>query len=319
MEYVALGNSDLTVSRLAFGGCPMGGHGWGDVSKEGFIDAVRVALDHGLTFFDTADTYGLGEGERTLREALGRRRDEAIIATKFGVRVMRGRTFYDNSSAWINAAIRASLKRLGTDHVDLYQVHYRDGVTPLDDVLATLTDLRDRGLIRHYGLSNVGLDDALEFGAARHQLVSFQNEFSLANRDHETDITALSTTYGLTPLTWGSLGQGILTGKYDASSQFGPDDRRSRAAYVNFHGDKLHHNLRIVEVLRGIAAEVGRPVPAVAIRWILDRLPNSVAMAGIKTTGQLVSNLDSLDWTLPPAHLEALTSISSMEDALEQR
>src|SRR5665648_89545 len=107
MEHVALGNSDLIVSRLAFGGCPMGGHGWGDVSRSSFVEAVNVALDHGLNLFDTADTYGLGEGERTLGKALGRRRGDAVIASKFGVRVEGGRTFHDNSPEWIKTAIRA--------------------------------------------------------------------------------------------------------------------------------------------------------------------------------------------------------------------
>lgn len=318
METVFLGDSDLRVSRLAFGGCPMGRHGWGDVSKQGFLDAINVALDSGLTFFDTADTYGLGEGERTLGEALGRRRDDAVIATKFGVRVEGGRTLYDNSPQWINAAVRASLQRLNTDYVDLYQIHYRDGVTPLEDVVATLSDLRDRGLIRHFGLSNVGLDDAAELAPAGHRFVSFQDEFSLANRTHETDINALSRSYRLTPLTWGSLGQGILTGKYDAATRFDANDRRSRPVYVNFHGAKLDHNLRIVEVLREITHEVGQPVPAIAIRWILDRLQGSVAIAGIKTTDQLTSNLAALDWQLTPDQLDALTAVSEDEVADEQ-
>lgn len=311
MESVELGTTGVTVSRLAFGGCPMGGHGWGDVSRSNFVEAVNVALDHGLNFFDTADTYGLGEGERSLGEALGRRREQAVIATKFGVRVEGGRTFHDNSPEWIKTAIRASLQRLGTDHVDVYQIHYRDHTTPLDDVVSTLLDLRDEGLIRHFGLSNVGLDDVDELATSAHHFVAFQDEFSLANRSRESDLIALSERFGLTPLTWGSLGQGILTGKYDAASYFGPDDRRSRAVYVNFHGAKLHHNLRIVDVLKEIAREDDKPVAAVAIRWILDRLPDSVAIVGIKTTAQLKSNLAALDWRLTPDQLDALTSVSS--------
>lgn len=318
MESVELGATGLVVSRLAFGGCPMGGHGWGDVSRSSFVEAVNVALDQGLNLFDTADTYGLGEGERTLGEALGRRREQAVIATKFGVRVEGGRTFHDNSPEWIKAALRASLQRLGTEYVDLYQIHYRDHITPLEVVVATLHDLRDEGLIRHFGLSNVGLDDVAELAPYAHQFVGLQNEFSLANRTHEHDITALSERFGLTPLTWGSLGQGILTGKYDAASHFGPDDRRSRAIYANFHGAKLRHNLRIVDVLKDIAHETNKPVAAVAIRWILDLLPQSVTIAGIKNTGQLESNLAALNWRLTSAQLDALTSISMEVPSHEQ-
>ncbi|SDB80384.1 Predicted oxidoreductase [Raineyella antarctica] len=314
METTELGASGLQVSRLAFGGCPMGGHGWGNVSREDFVRAINVALDSGLNFFDTADTYGLGEGERTLGEALQGRRDDAVIATKFGVRVEGGRTFYDNSPTWIRTALENSLERLGTDHVDLYQIHYRDGATPLADVVGTLRDLQQEGKIRHLGLSNVGRDDAADLGTLSDAFVSFQDEFSLANRAHEDDMLALADHFGFSPLTWGSLGQGILTGKYDATSTFGPDDRRSRSVYVNFHGDKLAHNLRIVEVLRSISGEVGKSVAAVAVRWILDHVPGTVAIVGIKNVKQLESNLEAVDWHLPAEAISVLDSISTTKE-----
>ena len=314
MEHTELGSSDLTVSRLAFGGCPMGGHGWGEVSRDDFITAIRAALDAGLTFFDTADTYGLGEGERTLGEALRGRRDGAVIATKFGVRVEGGRTFHDNSPAWIRTALEASLRRLGSDYVDLYQIHYRDGVTPLDDVVATLTELQQQGKVRHLGLSNVAVADANGLRVHGNAFVAVQDEFSLANRASENDLEVLTAEFGLAPMTWGSLGQGILSGKYDASSTFGPDDRRSRPIYVNFHGEKLSHNLRIVDVLRDIAGQVGRSVPAVAIRWILDHLPGSVAIVGIKNVQQLDANLEAVGWSLDTDALAALDEVSSTRE-----
>lgn len=138
MEYITLKNTNISVSRLCMGGCPMGGYGWGNVSESELIDAVRAALDCGVNFFDTADTYGLGQSEKTLAKALSGDRNKAVIATKFGVRVENSKTFYDNSPEYIVKALDASLKRLGTDHVDLYQIHYRDGVTPLDAVVETL-------------------------------------------------------------------------------------------------------------------------------------------------------------------------------------
>lgn len=310
MEHVELGSSGLMVSRLAFGGCPMGGHGWGDVSRDGFITAIHAAVDAGLTFFDTADVYGLGEGESTLGEALRGRRDEAVIATKFGVRVEGGGTFYDNSPAWIRTALEGSLRRLETDYVDLYQIHYRDGVTPLDEVVDTLQDLQQQGKIRHLGLSNVSMANPEELTAHGDAFVAVQEEFSLANRTKEGALDQLENRFGLTPMTWGSLGQGILTGKYDATSTFGPDDRRSRPTYVNFHGDKLRHNLRIVDVLREIARQSGRSVAAVAIRWILDHVPGSVAIAGIKTVEQLSANLEAIGWSLDADARAALHDVS---------
>lgn len=289
----------------------MGGHGWGNVSRSDLVRAISTALDSGLSFFDTADTYGLGEGERTLGSALRGRRDQAVIATKFGVRVENGRTFHDNSPAWIRSALEGSLQRLGTDYVDLYQIHYRDGATPLAEVVATLRELQQKGKIRYLGLSNVGRSDAADLEALPGVFVSFQDEFSLANRSHEGDMSALADQFGFTPLTWGSLGQGILTGKYDATSTFGPDDRRSRSVYVNFHGDKLVHNLQIVDVLRRISREVGKSVPAVAIRWIFDHVPGAVAIVGIKNVKQLESNLEALGWNLPAEAIDALDAISA--------
>lgn len=120
MEYITLKNTNISVSRLCMGGCPMGGYGWGNVSESELIYAVRAALDCGVNFFDTADTYGLGQSEKTLAKALSGDRNKAVIATKFGVRVENSKTFYDNSPEYIVKALDASLKRLGTDHVDLY-------------------------------------------------------------------------------------------------------------------------------------------------------------------------------------------------------
>ena len=290
----------------------MGGHGWGEVSRSELIEAVRVALDAGLTFFDTADTYGLGEGEATLAEALGSRRGEAQIATKFGVRVEGGRTSYDNSPVWIRHTLEQSLRRLNTDYVDLYQIHYRDNATPMDDVVSVLLDLQAEGKIRQLGLSNLSDSGAGELESSAHRFVSFQNEFSLANRSHESEVLEFSRHWGLSPLTWGSLGQGILTGKYDSSVSFASDDRRSRSVYTNFHGSKLEHNMRIVGVLREIAEELGRSIPAVAIRWILDYIPGSVAIVGIKNSQQLRLNLDALGWVLPPEVIGRLARVSML-------
>jgi len=312
MESVELGGpGGLGVSRLAFGGCPMGGHGWGEVFRGDLVRAINAALDSGLNFFDTADTYGLGEGERTIGQALRGRRHEAVIATKFGVRVEPGRTVYDNSRAWIRQALDASLQRLDTDYIDLYQIHYRDDVTPLEEVVDALAELRQQGKVRNFGLSNVGISDANELSVHGAGFVAVQDEFSLANRTNEHDLTMLAGEFPLTPMTWGSLGQGILSGKYDASSTFGPDDRRSRPIYVNFHGEKLAQNLRIVDRLRDIADEVGRSVPAVAIRWILDHVPGSVAIVGIKNERQLAANLEALGWSLDADAVAALDEVSS--------
>lgn len=310
MEYLTLHNSDFRVSRLCMGGCPMGGYGWGNVQEKELLDAVCVALDNGVNFFDTADTYGLGQSERTLGKALAGRRDQAVIATKFGVRVENGKTFYDNSPQWIVKACEASLRRLGTDYIDLYQIHYRDGVTPLEDVVGALEELRKQGKVRYFGLSNIFEKDIPELAANKGSFLSFQDEYSLACRKNEGDIHLLQNTLGLTPLTWGSLGQGVLTGKYDRTASFGKDDRRSRDIYVNFHGDKLDKNLQIVECMRPIAAKYGVDVSAVAIRFILDYLSKSVVLVGVKRPAQILSNVQSMDFRLSDDELALLSKIS---------
>ncbi len=310
MEYITLKNSDLRVSRLCMGGCPMGGYGWGAVDEQLLLEAVHTALDEGVTFFDTADTYGLGQSERTLARALGTKRKDVVIASKFGVRVENGRTFYDNSPEYMEAAVCASLERLHTDYIDLYQIHYRDGKTPLSAVVEKLEQMKSRGLIRAYGLSNIFAADIPEIQDTVSRFASFQDEYSLACRIHEKDILKIKDSLGLTPMTWGSLGQGILTGKYDRNCSFGSDDRRSREIYVNFHGEKLERNLKIVEELRRISVATGRSVAAVAIRFILDYLPESVVLAGAKKPKQVISNAEAMDWHLTDEQLSALLSVS---------
>ncbi len=311
MEYITMKNSDLKVSRLCMGGCPMGGYGWGDTQETELIDAVHVALEQGVTFFDTADTYGLGQSEITLGKALGRHRNEVVIATKFGVRVSGGKTVYDNSPEWIREALEGSLKRLGTDYIDLYQIHYRDGITPFTVVIDTLEGLKKKGYIRYYGLSNIHKEDITEIEFHIEKFVSFQDEYSLACRKNEADMLEISDNWGLTPLTWGSLGQGILTGKYTKDNvNFGSNDRRSREIYVNFHGEKLYKNLEIVNVLKDIAVKYDKPVSAVAIRYILDFLPESVVLCGAKRPEQILGNVEGTGWKLKKEDIVRLDDIS---------
>ena len=288
----------------------MGGYGWGSVQENELIDAVHTALDNGVNFFDTADTYGLGQSEITLGKALGNRRKDAVIATKFGVRAGNGKTFYDNSPEYIEQALDASLKRLNTDYIDLYQVHYRDGVTPLSVIAETLERFKEQGMIRNYGLSNVSMADFDEILQLKGRFVSLQDEYSLACRKNEKDLLKLSEELELTPMTWGSLGQGILTGKYDKNTSFGSDDRRSREIYVNFHGEKLLKNLEIVEEMKKIAANHNKSVAAVAIRFILDYIPDSVVLCGAKRPSQILSNIKGSGWRLTDDEIRILAEVS---------
>lgn len=292
------------------GGCPMGQYGWGAVQEEELLSAVSEAVENGINFFDTADTYGLGTSEKTLAKALGSRKNDVVIADKFGVRVENGHTFYDNSPEWIEKALAGSLQRLGRDYIDLYQIHYRDNVTPIESVVEALERLKEKGHIRYYGLSNIHEDDLGELKKYKGCFVSFQDEYSLACRKNEADIFKAQEQLNITPMTWGSLGQGILTGKYSKGSVFGNDDRRSRDIYVNFHGEKLEKNLQIVENMKPIAANHGKTPAAAAIRFILDYIPDSVVLCGAKNPGQIRANAEAADWKLEPEELELLDKIS---------
>ena len=311
MEYITLQNTDLRVSRFCMGGCPMGGYGWGSVQESELLDAIHAALDAGVKFFDTADTYGLGQSERTLAKGLGSRRRDVVIESKFGVRVGGGKTVYDNSPEYIQQALEESLRRLNTDYIDVYLVHYRDGKTPIADVVGKLEELKAAGKLRYYGLSNIhgdGLEELLPYAG---RFACCQDELSLACRKNEDDLRAVQSRLRATPMTWGSLGQGILTGKYNRENVcFGADDRRSREIYVNFHGEKLEQNLRIVEALKKIAANREKSVAACAIRWILDTLPESVVIAGVKRPAQLSANVEAMGWTLNEEERQELNEVS---------
>lgn len=310
MEYITLRNSDIKVSRLCMGGCPMGQYGWGDVSEQELIDAVNTAVDNGVTMFDTADTYGLGKSEETLCKALGNRRKDVVIASKFGVRVEHGKTFYDNSPAYIEKALEGTLRRLNSDYVDLYQVHYRDGITPISAVIEALEAQKQKGKIRAYGLSNIYDNDRDELKSYIGKFVSMQDEYSLAKRSNERDLVELANALQLTPMTWGSLGQGILTGKYTVETVFGSNDRRSRDIYVNFHGDKLARNLRVVEAMRPIAERNAVSIAAVAVRFILDHIKDSVALVGAKRPSQVLGSIEAMGWNLDSEEMAELNELS---------
>ncbi len=309
MEYITLKNSNLKVSRFQMGGCPMGGFGWGETHEQDFLDAINVAIEKGVNFFDTADIYGLGQSELTLAKGVQGKRDKIVIQSKFGVRRQNGKTVYDNSPAYMRQALEESLKRLNTDYLDVYVIHYRDN-TPIEEVVDGLKTLQKEGKIRYFGLSNITKEHLTELLPYKNLFVNCQHEYSLACRIHEAALLEEVEKLNVTPLTWGSLGQGVLTGKYDINTVFDASDRRSRDVYVNFHGEKLKKNLEIVEKLRPIAKNHNKTIPAVAIRFILDNIKDSVVIAGVKTEKEMLSNLEALDWHLTEEELQILNEAS---------
>lgn len=306
MEYVKLGGTSVDISRVGFGCDQLGQHGWGDSDHKVIQHAVNSALDLGVNLFDTADCYGKGISEVYLGEALGNRRDEAVIATKAGVKFDdRGRTFYDNSVTWLDEALDQSLTRLGTDYIDLYQIHYWDERTDFVDIFEYLEKKVQQGKIRAYGVSNIVLSRHITHRPPN--LVSFSHEFSLANRTFETQIIEGRENWGLTFFSWGSLGQGILTGKYSEANLPQEPDRRARPAYLNFHGKKLQKNLELVNLMKKVAcSHPDRSLSQLAVRALLDRHPSSVVLTGIKSRPQIEDNVGATGWQLSDSEVSEL-------------
>jgi aryl-alcohol dehydrogenase-like predicted oxidoreductase len=309
-ERTPLGASSHAVGRVAFGCEQLGGFEWGAVDPAEVAAAIESAIAAGVTLFDTADCYGRGESERRLGRILAPHREHVLIATKFGVRFSSsGAVWYDSSGEWALQAVDQSLRRLQTEVIDLLQMHYWDGVTPLTDLFDVLERLRERGKIRMYGVSNLPLQMLPADGFPG--LVSASLEYSLAERSQERAAQQLSAA-GLTFLAYGCLGQGILTGKYAVGVRFAPGDRRARPQYRNFHGERLVRNARIVEVLKREATRLGAHASQLAIAWVLRTIPGSVALVGIKRPEQLLDALQAQRLELTAETLSALDAASAV-------
>mgnify|MGYP001213606470 CR=1 FL=1 len=286
---------------IALGCEQLGGSDWGDYDLSGPREAVRCALDLGVTVFDTADVYGLGQGEEELSKALGSHRHDVTVITKGGVRWSesghrsRARTWRDSSAKYLSSAIDASLRRLRLDVIPLYLVHWPDMNTTLDETLDCLAMARDSGKVRHYGLSNFSaslVKSALHLGG----ISAVETELNLLSRSDEIIELRNHKDAGLETLSYGVLAQGLLTGKYFAESSFGTKDRRHRLEH--FRPEAFVRNEPVYNALRDIALETGRTQAQVAIRWVLESGAVSCAILGAKSPKQLESNLDIKDWRL---------------------
>lgn len=316
MEYTTLGESGLRVSRLAFGCEALGGYDWGKVDDQESIAAVRRALDLGINFFDTADVYGLGRSEEMLSRALGARRREVVIATKFGINWElypgggRARTFRDSSPKRVVEALEGSLRRLKLDSIPLYQVHWADPDVSVRDTMEALVKCQEQGKIQHIGYSNATCK-ALYEAHQIHQLASLEVPYNLGDRTIEEGTIPCCMELGIGVLAYEPFAQGLLTGKYDRNSKFGEDDRRHRLKH--FQGIELERYLKIVDMLKKIALRYGRSPAQVALRWVLDNTSITAAIVGIKTPDQADENVCALGWELSPADVAYLGGETSQE------
>jgi len=301
MEQIAIGESGLTTSRIGLGTWAIGGWMWGGTDEAQSIATIRAAVERGVTLIDTAPVYGFGRSEEIVGKALadGGLRGKVQIATKTGLGWQNGQVFRDSRPARIRREIEDSLRRLRTDTIDLYQVHWPDIATPFAETARTLEDLRREGKIRAIGVSNFSPAQMTAFRAAT-RLDAVQPPYNLFEREIEADVLPYASSTGLTVLSYGALCRGLLSGRITAETRFNGDDLRN--ADPKFQSARLPQYLAAVDALRTLARErFGKSVLALAVRWVLDQGP-TIALWGARQPRQLgrVGEIDG--W-----HIDAAT------------
>lgn len=321
MEYRQLGRSGLQVPVLSFGAGTFGGKGelfkaWGDTDIKEASRLVDLCLDHGVNFFDTADIYSHGASEEILGAAIKNRQDKVLISTKATFSFDENNPNSVGSSRYhLIEACEGSLKRLGVDHIDLYQMHGFDALTPVEETLRALENLVQSGKVRYIGCSNFSgwhlmksLGISEKYGLERY--VAYQGYYSLIGRDYETELMPLAVDQGVGLLVWSPLGWGRLTGKIDREHPTPP--ATSRLHKTAEYGPPISddHLFRVVDALKEIAKETGKTIPQIAINWLLQRPTVCNVIIGARNEEQLKDNLGAIGWKLTKAQMDTLDEAS---------
>ena len=321
MEYRYLGHSGFRVPVLSFGTGTFGGQGalfsaWGSTDVAEARRLVDICLDAGLNMFDSADVYSKGAAESILGEAIkGRPRDQLIISTKATFRFGDGENQVGSSRHHLINAVDAALKRLGTDYIDLFQLHGFDARTPLEETLSTLDNLVKAGKLRYLGVSNFSgwhlmksLGIADRYGWSRY--VAHQAYYSLIGRDYEWELMPLAADQGVGAVVWSPLGWGRLTGKLRRGVPL-PDSSRLHATADYGPPVNDEYLYKVVDVLDEIAAETGKSVPQIALNWLLQRPTVSNIIIGARNEDQLRQNLGAVGWNLSAEQVARLDAASA--------
>jgi aryl-alcohol dehydrogenase-like predicted oxidoreductase len=310
MEYTAIAGTDLKASRIGLGTWAMGGWMWGGTDDARSIDTICAALDRGITLIDTAPIYGQGRSEKIVGEAVRRwgRRDRVVLATKVGLEWGRsGDPVRNASRARIDQEIVDSLRRLQTDYIDIYQVHWPDPRVPIEETAEALRRLHRRGLIRAVGVSNFSPEQMEVFRQAA-PLHTAQPPYNLFERQAEAEVLPYCLANGIATLTYGSLCRGLLSGRMQPDTRFGDGDLR--ATDPKFRPPRYAQYLRAVAALERFAHECyGRSVLALAVRWALDKPGVRMALWGARTPKQLDPLDDVMGWSLDAAALRAIDAM----------
>ncbi|WP_280264836.1 aldo/keto reductase [Nocardia wallacei] len=321
MEYRRLGNSGLLVPALSFGAGTFGGRGelfgaWGDTDARQARRLVDISLEAGVTLFDTADVYSGGASEEVLGAAIEGRRDQVLLSTKSTLPMGPGPYDAGSGRARLIRAVEASLRRLGTEYIDLFQLHAFDAGTPVEEVLGALDDLIRSGKIRYVGASNFAgwqlmksLAAADEHGLPRY--IAHQVYYSLVGRDYEWELMPLGRDQGVGAMVWSPLGWGRLTGKIRRGQPLPEGSRLHKTADAGppVDDDLLYD---VVDVLDEIAAETGRTVPQIALNWLLSRPTVATVLVGARNEEQLRQNLGAVGWQLTADQIARLDKASAV-------
>jgi aryl-alcohol dehydrogenase-like predicted oxidoreductase len=324
MEYRKLGHSGLHVPVLSFGTGTFGGSNeffrkWGATQDKEAARLVDICLEAGVNFFDTADVYSNGEAERVLGKALAGKRDRVLISTKATYEMGDGPNDKGSSRYHLIRACEDSLKRLGTDHIDLYFMHGFDALTPVEETLHALNDLIQAGKIRYIGCSNFSgwhvmksLAVSEKYGLGRY--VAYQGNYSLIGRDYEWELMPLALDQDLGLMVWSPLGWGRLTGKIRRGAPL-PDGRIKSGGDVGGPSVEENYLYTVVDALLEIAEETGKTVPQVALNWLLQRPTVVNLVIGARNEEQLRQNLDAVGWNLTKEQVARLDSASHRHPA----
>jgi len=309
LETINVLGTNLKPTRIALGTWAIGGWMWGGSDDQDSIRTIHAALDRGINIIDTAPVYGFGHSEEVVGKALadGGRRNKVIIATKVALDWQDGRPFRNAGKARILKEVEDSLRRLRTDAIDIYQVHWPDPNTPIDETAETLASLYKQGKIRAIGVSNfdVAQMDAFRTAAPLHTV---QPPYNLFEREAEKDVLPYSAEHKIATLAYGALCRGLLSGKIKADTQFTGDDLRR--SDPKFQVPRLAQYLAAVEKLDSFAQEnYGKRVLHLAIRWILDHQPLSIALWGARHPGQLDPIEEVMGWNLDQSALTEIDRI----------
>jgi aryl-alcohol dehydrogenase-like predicted oxidoreductase len=324
MEYRRLGASGFKVPVLSYGAGTFGGKGplfsaWGNTDTAEAKRLIDICLDAGLTMFDTADVYSSGESEKILGEAIKGRRDKVLISTKATFRFSDAPNDVGSSRYHLIAACDAALKRLGTDYIDLFQLHAFDAQTPVEETLSTLDDLVRAGKIRYIGVSNFSgwhlmksLAVADRYGYTRY--VANQTYYSLIGRDYEWELMPLGLDQGVGAVVWSPLGWGRLTGKIRRGKPL-PETSRLHATADSGPPVADEYVYKVVDALDEVAAETGKSIAQIALNWLLQRPTVSTVVVGARTEEQLRQNLGAVGWNLTTEQVAKLDAASSLPAA----